>query len=269
MPAIRTARRDRTRDPPLGLGTPKPTLPAPGTGTKTNKEKGKGVDAGFSTDTPSFLQRSKTARVTDDLVQRGRDAAGLLSSISGSMDLKNVQIVASSAALLFDTVQGVRNNKQACLQLLERVHQIVRALINLCGDANARVGGLAPMMARAVDGLIETLTKVHAFLQAQASHGLFARILRRFEMQEQLNQCADALQQALDVFGSPIPAPVFRPPAFAPLFVPMHMLCTSSSLVSSLSPLSSHAPSSPPRSHSLRHPALSDVSDVSHARPVT
>lgn len=201
MPAIRTARRDRTRDPPLGLGTPKPTLPAPGTGTKTNKEKGKGVDAGFSTDTPSFLQRSKTARVTDDLVQRGRDAAGLLSSISGSMDLKNVQIVASSAALLFDTVQGVRNNKQACLQLLERVHQIVRALINLCGDANARVGGLAPMMARAVDGLIETLTKVHAFLQAQASHGLFARILRRFEMQEQLNQCADALQQALDVFG--------------------------------------------------------------------
>ncbi|KAJ7097318.1 hypothetical protein B0H15DRAFT_945971 [Mycena belliarum] len=221
-----------------------------GTGTKTNKEKVKGVDAGFSTDTPSFLRRSKTARVTDDL------------RVNGS---KNVQIVASSAALLFDTVQA---------GVLERVHQIVRALINLCGNANARVSGLAPMMARAVDGLIETLTKVHTFLQAQAPHGLFARILRCFEMQEQLNQCADVLQQALDVFGSCLPIPdspvqtlVFRPPTFAPLFVPMRTLRTSSSLVSSLWPLSSHTPSSLP--FIARHPDLSDVFDVSHTRPIT
>ncbi|KAJ6576038.1 hypothetical protein DFH09DRAFT_1150256 [Mycena vulgaris] len=114
------------------------------------------------------------------------------------MNLATVQFVATSCVLLFDTVQSVRNNKTECMQLLERVHQIVRAIINLCGDAN---GAMAPMMVRAIDQFTETLTKVHAFLRTQASHGLFARILRHKETQDHFSQCTIALQQAFDVFG--------------------------------------------------------------------
>ncbi|KAJ7152010.1 hypothetical protein C8R46DRAFT_1042892 [Mycena filopes] len=87
------------------------------------------------------------------------------------MDVESLQLVASSCLLLFDTVQTVRTNRTQCHQLLERVHQIVRALINLSEDAQARrrpigedgngggggggYGGVAPPMARAIDAFSE------------------------------------------------------------------------------------------------------------------
>ncbi|KAJ7488234.1 hypothetical protein FB451DRAFT_1226750 [Mycena latifolia] len=54
---------------------------------------------------PRFLRRSKASRVADDIVQRGLAAARLLGGIAASMTLKNLQIVTSSCALLFDPVQ--------------------------------------------------------------------------------------------------------------------------------------------------------------------
>ncbi|KAJ7488224.1 hypothetical protein FB451DRAFT_1553671 [Mycena latifolia] len=167
--------------------------------TDGNSNAKKGKKSNFSTDTtPLFLRRSKAARMADDVVQRGLDAA-------------------------------LRPHEQAqCLQLLERVHHIVRALINLTGDAR---GLMAPMMAWNIDQFIgcpQTLTQVHALLHAQAAAGLWARIVRHTETQGQLAQCAAALQQALDVFGvrfsrfcnsirisSPPPLCPF-PPAIAP-----------------------------------------------------
>ncbi|KAJ7773990.1 hypothetical protein B0H16DRAFT_116111 [Mycena metata] len=140
---------------------------------------------GYSTDTsPVYLRRPARARRADDLVQKGLDSSRLLQSISSSMDVESLQIVASSCLLLFDTVQTVRTNRTQCRQLLERVHQIVRALINLCEESQARGrpigddpasasspytvggvsfngaragggGGVAPHMARAIDAFAE------------------------------------------------------------------------------------------------------------------
>ncbi|KAJ7624340.1 hypothetical protein DFH06DRAFT_1340039 [Mycena polygramma] len=163
---------------------------------------------GYSTDTtPFFLRRSAKGRLADDLVQRGLDSSRLLADISNAMKLETVQLVASSCALLFDTVQIVRTNRTQCLQLLERVHQIVRALINLCEDgrrSNGQPGpgvGLAPAMARAIETFAETLITLQALLQAQASAGLFSRILKHAETRDQLKECDEELQHALVVFG--------------------------------------------------------------------
>ncbi|KAJ7488201.1 hypothetical protein FB451DRAFT_1529350 [Mycena latifolia] len=142
-----------------------------GNSNEKNGKKPKGTP-GFSTDTtPLFLRRSKASRATDDVVRRGLDAARLLASIAGSMNsgsgasktMEALQIVASSAALLL-----IRCNLElsprsysrpapssprpaplplVSMQLLEHVHQIVRALINLCGDAR----GLMAPMVRSID----------------------------------------------------------------------------------------------------------------------
>ncbi|KAJ7728699.1 hypothetical protein DFH07DRAFT_782146 [Mycena maculata] len=161
---------------------------------------------------------------------------------------ETMQIVATGCILLFDTVQAassyggpvwdpsmrtrmslsapqaspssgapveghtVRTNKTQCLQLLERVHQIVRALINLLGDAerhggrvagSARAfggGGMPPMMIRAVDQFSATLTVLHEVLREQAGAGLFMRVVRYAETRDRLAECDAGLQQALDVF---------------------------------------------------------------------
>ncbi|KAJ6468131.1 hypothetical protein C8R47DRAFT_809526 [Mycena vitilis] len=164
---------------------------------------------GYSTDTtPFFLRRSTKARRTDDLVQRGLDSSRMLADISNAMKLETVQLVASSCATLFETVQIVRTNRAQCRQLLEHVHQIVGSLINLCGDAHRRSDGqpgpgvgLAPGMARAIETFTHTLTTLHELLQAQASAGLFSRILKHAETRDQLKECDDELQHALVVFG--------------------------------------------------------------------
>jgi hypothetical protein len=69
-------------------------------------EGDKGEGKGYSTaTTPFFLRRSAGARRADDLLQRGLDSSRLLQSISSSMDLETIQVVAGSCALLFITVQ--------------------------------------------------------------------------------------------------------------------------------------------------------------------
>ncbi|KAJ6571414.1 hypothetical protein B0H19DRAFT_660686 [Mycena capillaripes] len=218
MPATRHTRREgRGGHNPLAL----PALPAipsffssantsTTTATSITKEKESDADVpkGYSTDTsPFFLRRSTKSRRVDDLVQRGLDSSRLLQSISSSMNLETVQLVAGSCAMLFDTVQIVRTNRTQCRQLLERVHQIVRALINLCGDAQKRSDGgpgpgvgLAPQMARAIDHFTMTLTNLHTILQEQASAGMFSRIFRHAETRGQLADCDADLQQALNVF---------------------------------------------------------------------
>jgi hypothetical protein len=93
--------------------------------------------------------------------------------------------------------------------LLERVHQIVRALINLCGDAqvqrnggytNTTGVGLAPAMARAIERFTQTLTALHTLLQAQSEAGMLSRILRHAETRDELRRCDEALGETLALF---------------------------------------------------------------------
>ncbi|KAJ7895509.1 hypothetical protein B0H14DRAFT_619760 [Mycena olivaceomarginata] len=174
-------------------------------------EEDKGEGKGYSTaTTPFFLRRSAGARRADDLLQRGLDSSRLLQSISSSMDLETIQVVAGSCALLFDTVLTVRTNRTQTRMLLERVHQIVQALINLCGDAqvqrnggymNTTGVGLAPAMARAIERFTQTLTALHTLLQAQSEAGMLSRILRHAETRDELRRCDEALGEALALFS--------------------------------------------------------------------
>ncbi|KAF7312882.1 hypothetical protein MKEN_00972600 [Mycena kentingensis (nom. inval.)] len=193
MPAIRHGRPPSRQHDPVAYSSPAPpalSVPLP---SSTPTSRGFSLDA-----TPSFLRRSKRSYRTDDLVQRGLDASRLLQSVGESMQQENLAIVAATCALLFGTVNTVRTNKTQCIQLLERVHSIVRALINLSGDAGRF---LSPAMGRSIAQFAGTLTQLHGLLHMQATYGLFQRILRHNEIQESLANCSDALEQALDVFS--------------------------------------------------------------------
>ncbi|KAJ7362287.1 hypothetical protein DFH08DRAFT_1073523 [Mycena albidolilacea] len=232
-------------------------------------EEDKGEGKGYSTaTTPFFLRRSAGARRADDLLQRGLDSSRLLQSISSSMDLETIQVVAGSCGFLStvlafsfggrrwdaigvwvagvvaycctsvadalatassvgEATQGsygarepchdrggtsatVRTNRTQTRMLLERVHQIVHALINLCGDAqvqrnggytNTTGVGLAPAMARAIERFTQTLTALHTLLQAQSEAGMISRILRHAETRDELRRCDEALGEALELFS--------------------------------------------------------------------
>ncbi|KAF7300498.1 hypothetical protein HMN09_00934200 [Mycena chlorophos] len=202
MPAIRHTRRDARRHNPIAVAPAPPPASGPGPAAiPALPSSSSSPSKGFSlTTSPFSLRRSKRSYLTDDLVSRGLDASKLLQSISSSMQYETLGIVASTCVTLFDTVDAVRTNKVQCVQLLERVHQIVQAIINLSGDGNGR--GLKDFRMRsAVEQLSGTLTQLHEILQTQSTYNLFQRILRHAEIQDSLALCSEALQQALDVFS--------------------------------------------------------------------
>ncbi|CAK5272875.1 unnamed protein product [Mycena citricolor] len=117
------------------------------------------------------------------------------------MNYEMITIAAASAGQLFDIVNSVQSNRDQCLQLLERVHQIVNTLVNICGDAQKHSVVMNPLMETAVDQFIQTLTTLHGILLSLSSVSLFGRILKHLETRSQLTDCDEALRQALDVFN--------------------------------------------------------------------
>ncbi|KAJ6523708.1 hypothetical protein B0H10DRAFT_2249744 [Mycena sp. CBHHK59/15] len=90
-------------------------------------------------------RRSKRTARTDHVVQRGLDATRILQAIGNPSNIAAIQVVASTCvamlgvSFLFSLLHR-RTNKFECLALLERVHTIVCAIINLTSGG----GGAAP-----------------------------------------------------------------------------------------------------------------------------
>ncbi|KAJ6628480.1 hypothetical protein B0H10DRAFT_1990110 [Mycena sp. CBHHK59/15] len=207
MPPTRHTRRDRASAalPAIpGLAAMNARLGI-GIGTPSSNS----ITSGTPDAPTSPSRRPKRSARTDDVVQRGLDAARILQAIGDSSKIAGLQAVASTCAAMLATVQTVRTNKSDCLALLERVHTIVRTIINLTSGGGAAYlnggpvcgGVLPPALERGVAQFADTLTRLHAFLAVQARAGLFARILRHAETQAQLAECRVALEQALELFG--------------------------------------------------------------------
>ncbi|KAJ7745178.1 hypothetical protein B0H14DRAFT_3897545 [Mycena olivaceomarginata] len=105
--------------------------------------------------------------------------------------------IASVSLLIPETVQRVKDNKDACMQMNERAYELVCAVINICGDAEAE---LAPAMVRSIIQFAETLEKILVFVRNQVKGGFLRRIFRSMEDADLIKECNTGLKHALDVF---------------------------------------------------------------------
>ncbi|KAJ7465997.1 hypothetical protein FB451DRAFT_1261554 [Mycena latifolia] len=94
---------------------------------------------------PSLATKLETRGRGDQILHHATTAARLLLNISDD-DSNNPYLkgIAGISILLLDTVQGVKSNKTQCISMLERIHEIISAIINLCGDG----GVLSPTILR-------------------------------------------------------------------------------------------------------------------------
>ncbi|KAJ7919632.1 hypothetical protein B0H13DRAFT_1988455 [Mycena leptocephala] len=149
---------------------------------------------------PRTTQKLETRNRGNQILQHTTAAAHLLLNITddGAAGSKNPYLkgIAGISILLLETVQIVKSNKSQCLALLERIHEIISAIINLCGDG----GVLSPTILRSLSQFFDTLQKVHAFVRSQVDIGLFRRVLRHAETAALLEDCNAGLQHASDVF---------------------------------------------------------------------
>ncbi|KAJ6569412.1 hypothetical protein B0H19DRAFT_1135353 [Mycena capillaripes] len=107
-------------------------------------------------------------------------------------------IIASLSASIINSVQTVRSKQYECLQMVDKINQLLCALINFIADLN---GILPPVMLRSIGTFSETPKKIYSFVDTHQGKSTFKRFLQNAEISAQLEDCKAGLHHALDVFN--------------------------------------------------------------------
>ncbi|KAJ7712080.1 hypothetical protein B0H14DRAFT_3172051 [Mycena olivaceomarginata] len=96
-------------------------------------------------------------------------------------------------------IQNVKRNKDECAQLMENIHPVLYAIINLHLRAET-VESLSPEMLDNIGKFMETLHKIYTFLEGQQDRNRIKYLFRNNEVQKLFRDCHAGLDQAVEVF---------------------------------------------------------------------
>ncbi|KAF8171379.1 hypothetical protein K438DRAFT_1852690, partial [Mycena galopus ATCC 62051] len=95
---------------------------------------------------------------------------------------------------------NVKQNKNECAQLMENIHHILYAVVELHIKSET-VGSLPPSMLDNIGKFVETLHKIYTFVEAQQQGNKIKRFFHNHEMNKLLQDCHAGLKQAQEMFG--------------------------------------------------------------------
>ncbi|KAJ7796123.1 P-loop containing nucleoside triphosphate hydrolase protein, partial [Mycena olivaceomarginata] len=126
-------------------------------------------------------------------------ALTLLKELNDAFGPPFIQPIANTIESLIDMVQNVKRNKDECAQLMENIHPVLYAIINLHLKAET-VESLSPAMLDNIGKFMETLHKIYTFLEGQQDGNRIKYLFRNNEVQKLFRDCHAGLDQAVDVF---------------------------------------------------------------------
>ncbi|KAJ7447023.1 hypothetical protein FB451DRAFT_1567672 [Mycena latifolia] len=123
----------------------------------------------------------------------------LLNELSDAFGTPFVPAILNTTLSLITAVQNVKKNKEDCIQLLENVYQLLCAIINLHIKSETK-GNLPPATLDHARKFMETLHKIHTFVEAQQDGSKIKSFFRQTETKTLLSECRVELQEALEAF---------------------------------------------------------------------
>ncbi|KAJ7792058.1 hypothetical protein B0H14DRAFT_3565191 [Mycena olivaceomarginata] len=126
-------------------------------------------------------------------------ALTLLKELNDAFGPPFIQCIANTIEALIDMVQNVKRNKDECAQLMENIHPVLYAIINLHLKAET-VESMSPEMLHNIGRFMETLHKIYTFLEGQQDGNRIKYLFRNNEVQKLLRDCHAGLGQAVEVF---------------------------------------------------------------------
>ncbi|KAJ7878483.1 hypothetical protein B0H14DRAFT_3129952, partial [Mycena olivaceomarginata] len=126
-------------------------------------------------------------------------ALTLLKELNDAFGPPFIQPIAHTIDCLIDMVQNVKRNKDKCAQLMENIHLVLYAIINLHLKAET-VESLDPAMLDNIGKFMETLHRIYTFLEAQQEWNKLKHLFHNNEMQKLLKDCHAGLDHASEVF---------------------------------------------------------------------
>ncbi|KAJ7493580.1 hypothetical protein FB451DRAFT_1164474 [Mycena latifolia] len=126
-------------------------------------------------------------------------AIPLLNELNDSFGAPFLQAISNTTLSLITGVQKVKRNKEECVQLMENIHVLLYAIVNL--HIKSETGGsLPPTTLDHIGKFTETLHKIHRFVEMQQDGSKIRHFFRQNEISALLGSCHEGLQQALEVF---------------------------------------------------------------------
>ncbi|KAJ7885238.1 hypothetical protein B0H13DRAFT_1889659 [Mycena leptocephala] len=127
-------------------------------------------------------------------------AVTLLNELNDAFGPSFVQPISNTVQSLISAVQNVKQNKNECAQLLENIHQVLYAIVNLHIKSET-AGTLPPTTLTHIGSFMETLHKIYTFVEAQQEGNKLKQLFRSSEMNTLLKDCHAGLDQAMEVFS--------------------------------------------------------------------
>ncbi|KAJ7142594.1 hypothetical protein C8R44DRAFT_725932 [Mycena epipterygia] len=123
----------------------------------------------------------------------------LLNEVNDAFGTSFIKAISNTTLSLVTAVQNVKRNKEQCVQLMENIHQILHAIINLHLKPDT-VGRLPPAMLDHVGNFTKTLHKIHTFVEAQQDGNRLTHFFRQSEMNTLCKGCFEGLEEAVKFF---------------------------------------------------------------------
>ncbi|KAJ7493511.1 hypothetical protein FB451DRAFT_1164407 [Mycena latifolia] len=135
----------------------------------------------------------------DNIIACLHSAIPLLNEINDAFGTPFVPGIVNTILSLITGVQKVKRSKDECVQLMENIHGLLYAIIDL--HIKSETGGsLPPMILAHIGKFTETLHKIHMFVEVQQDSNKIRHFFRQNEISNMLKDCRDGVQQTLDTF---------------------------------------------------------------------
>ncbi|KAJ7457707.1 hypothetical protein FB451DRAFT_588367, partial [Mycena latifolia] len=126
-------------------------------------------------------------------------AVTTLYKVSASLRTPFLEPISNTMQSLLTTVQTVKRNQDDCTQMLEKIHDLLYAII--CVHIKSDTSGeLPPNILNNLGKFTETLHKIHIFVEAQQEKSKIKQFFLQGEMRTLLKACNMGLDQSLEAF---------------------------------------------------------------------
>ncbi|KAF7311785.1 hypothetical protein MIND_00189000 [Mycena indigotica] len=147
---------------------------------------------------PQTARTSAHPTQLDTVLRHISTAAGVLDVLANNVATPFLDVLCATTRALVLSAQNVRRNKNECTDLLESTNQLLQAILVLLVKQDSKL--LSSSAVEHLGRLVETLHKVHHFLEAQQDRSRFRQFFKQSETTGILKECHAGLQTALDFF---------------------------------------------------------------------
>ncbi|KAJ6526179.1 hypothetical protein DFH09DRAFT_1095403 [Mycena vulgaris] len=126
-------------------------------------------------------------------------AVTTLQVVSGNIETPFLAHIATTIKSLLIAAQTVQKNKDDCTRMLEQIHELLYAIIQLHVTSGAR-GELSPNILNNLGKFTDILHKICTFVEAQQEKSRIKQFFRQGEMSTLLKACTTGLEQSLEAF---------------------------------------------------------------------